>query len=101
MHDSVYEIAGDPRLAKFLRTSLTTLANGSEPLLRELAEGVLSGRVNLREAVASDAYGEALSSAFERFSAYYDRLDGDEKERLTSETAQQLDDLLDERHPKP
>ncbi|MFI5938141.1 hypothetical protein [Actinoplanes sp. NPDC051494] len=96
MHDSVYDIAGDdPRIAKYLRTSLTALANGSDPLLRELAEGVLSGQVNLRDAVASDVYDEAVGSAFERFSTHYDQLDADEKARLTSEAGQQLDELLD------
>lgn len=42
MHHSVYDMAGDdPRIAKFLRTTLTKLADGDDPLMREMARGVL------------------------------------------------------------
>lgn len=100
MHDSVYDIAGDdPRIAKFLRSSLTALARGDDPILREMAEGVLAGQVDLREAAASEAYGEALGRSFERFQDHYDQLDDDEREQLVARAGRQLDDLLDERPP--
>jgi hypothetical protein len=96
MHDSVYEMAGDdPRLAKLLRASLTKLAAGPDGLLKELAEGVLSGHVDLRQAAMSDTYGDELGSAFGRFWSHYEQLDQQERDELVQQTAEQLDELLD------
>ncbi|NJC69098.1 hypothetical protein HC031_05080 [Planosporangium thailandense] len=100
MHDSVYEVASDdPRLAKLLRASLTKLATGPEGPLREMAEGVLSGHLDLRRAAMSDAYGDALGSAFGRFWSHYEQLDQQERDELVRRTEDQLDALLD--GPRP
>jgi hypothetical protein len=96
MHDSAYEIAGDdPRMAKVLRASLQKLADGPDGLLKEMAEGVLRGEVDLRQAAMSDAYGQELGDAFDRFSTYYTDLDQAERDRLVADTEGQLDDLLE------
>jgi hypothetical protein len=96
MHNSVYEIAGhDPRLAKLLRASLTKLANGPDSPLREMAEGVLDGRLDLRTAAMSDAYGEELGTAFGQFWSYYEHLDDQQRQELVGQAEDQLDQLLD------
>jgi hypothetical protein len=96
LHDSAYEIAGDdPRLAKLLRMSLSKLAAGADGPLREMAEGVLSGHVDLRDAAMSEAYGDELGSAFERFWSHYEQLDEQDRDELVRQTQEQLDVLLD------
>ncbi|GII25491.1 hypothetical protein [Planosporangium mesophilum] len=100
MHDSVYEMAGDdPRLAKLLRASLTKLAAGPDGRLKELADGVLGGHVDLRQAAMSDAYSDELGAAFGRFWSHYEQLDQRERDELVGQTEQQLDNLLDEPRP--
>lgn len=96
MHDSAYEIAGhDPRIAKVLRLSLTKLAQGPEGPLKEMAEGVLDGHVDLRQAAMSDAYGDELGSAMQRFETHYEALDPDERTELVDNAERQLDEVLD------
>lgn len=96
MHDSVYDIAGDDsRIAKLLRVSLTKLADGPDGPLKELAEGVLSGHVDIRQAAMSDACGDELGAAFDRFSSYYEQLDQDERVALVEKAERQLSVLLD------
>jgi len=96
MHESVYDVAGDdPRLAKLLRVTLTELAEGPRGPLREMAEAVLEGQQDLREAAMSDAYGTELGTAFERFWSHYETLDEQERRDLVTRTERQLDDLLD------
>jgi hypothetical protein len=96
MHDSVYEIAGDdPRMAKLLRAGLTKLAAGPDGPLKEMADGVLAGQVDLRQAAMSDAYGTELGAALDTFSSHYDQLDQDERDQLIATTEHQLDELLD------
>ena len=96
MDDSVYQIAGDdPRIAKLLRAILTKLAHGSDPLMKELAQGVLAGHVDLRHAATSPAYDEAFESAFDKFTGYYDQLDQHQRDQLVADSEPQLDELLD------
>ena len=96
MHDSVYDIAGDdPRKAKLLRVSLEKLATSSDDRLREMAQSVLNGETDLRQAAASDAYGDALGESFDQFTTYYARLDNEERAAVIAETEHQLDKLLD------
>ncbi len=96
MHDSVYEIAGgDPRKAKLLRVSLEKLAAGPDERLKEMAQSVLNGETDLRQAAASDAYGDALGASFDRFTTYYARLDEQERAAVVGEAERQLNELLD------
>jgi hypothetical protein len=96
MHDSVYDIAGnDPRIAKLLRLNLAKLAAGPDGPLKEMAEGVLDGHVDLRHAALTDTYGTELGTAFHRFQVYYQDLDAADRDQLTAATQQQLDHLLD------
>ena len=96
MHDSAYDIAGeDPRKAKLLRASLQKLADGPDGLLKEMADGVLRGEIDLREAAASDVYGPEIGAAFDRFSTYYSALDQSERDALIANAERQLDELLD------
>ncbi|WP_067508268.1 hypothetical protein [Actinoplanes sp. TFC3] len=102
MHDSVYEIAGDdPRIAKFLRTTLTQLADGDDPLMREMAKGVLDGSVDLRQAATSPAYDASFSAAADSFWSYYEGLNEDERQELARSGSSQLDVLLDEPDEPP
>ena len=92
MHDSAYDLAGgDPRKAKLLRVSLQKLADGPDGVLKEMAEGVLRGELDLREAAMSDVYGPALGAAFDQFSTYYTELDQEERDQLVATTERQLD----------
>ena len=98
MHDSAYDLAGgDPRKTKLLRGSLQKLADGPDGVLKEMAEGVLRGDLDLREAAMSDVYGPDLGAAFDRFSTYYTELDQEERDQLAATTERQLDELLDSR----
>jgi hypothetical protein len=97
MHDSAYDIAGtDPRKAKLLRASLQKLADGPDGLLKEMAEGVLRGEIDLRQAAMSDTYGPELGNAFDRFATYYTALDQSQRDLLVATTEHQLDKLLDD-----
>ncbi|OJF13004.1 hypothetical protein [Couchioplanes caeruleus] len=96
MHDSVYDLAGDdPRIAKFLRTALTQLADNPDPPLREMAQGVLDGHVDLRQAATSDAYAASFNEGSRAFWSYYDNLDETERQELARTGKHQLDTLLD------
>jgi hypothetical protein len=100
MHDSVYEIAGDdPRVAKALRAGLTKLADGPAGPLREMAEGVLDGGLDLRRAAMSDVYGAELGTAFGAFWSHYETLDEEQRAELTGNAERQLDAMLDETPP--
>ncbi|GIM98232.1 hypothetical protein [Paractinoplanes toevensis] len=102
MHDSVYEIAGnDPRKAKLLRASLQKLADQPDGLLKEMAEQVLRGELDLRQAAMSDTYGQPLGVAFDQFTTYYDELDQHERDELVADTQQQLNELLDDSRTAP
>jgi hypothetical protein len=96
VHDSAYEVAGnDARIAKMLRATLTRMAEGPDGSLKEMAVGVLSGKIDLRQAAMSDAYGAELGRAFGTFWTHYQELDDDERRELTEKGQQQLDALLD------
>jgi hypothetical protein len=98
MHDdSLYEVAaGDPRIAKLLRTSLQQLTDRPPGPLREMAEAVLRGHMDLRRAALSDAYGGELGAAFGRFWSEYQHMDPQERDRLMAQAEEHLDQLLDD-----
>lgn len=97
MHDSVYDIAGDdPRMAKYLRLLLVGLAKGPNRELAELAEGVLDGSVDLRQAAASDAYDHHFDGAFTAAYDDYQSLDSGQREALEREGSAQLNALLED-----
>ncbi len=97
MHDSVYDIAGgDPRIAKLLRLSLAKLAAGPDGSLKEMADGVLDGNVDLRHAAMSGTYGSEIGTAFNRFWTDYQHLEPADRDQLAADAQQQLDELLDE-----
>jgi hypothetical protein len=85
----------EPRKAKLLRASLQKLAGGPDGLLKEMADGVLRGELDLREAAMSNVYGPELGAAFDKFSTYYIDLDQQERDQLVATAGRQLDELLD------
>ena len=96
MHVSAYDVAGsDPRKSELLRKSLEKLAGGLDGVLKEMAEGVLRGELNLREAAMSDVYGAELGVVFDQFAAYYAKLDQQERDHLVVTAERQLDELVD------
>ena len=99
MHDSVYEMAGDPRVAKAVRLLLTELGDGPDGPLKEMAEGILAGNLDPREAAGSAAYGDELGTAFGSFWTRYQQLGPDERAELVEATERELDDLLDRPPP--
>ncbi|MDI6101708.1 hypothetical protein QLQ12_24100 [Actinoplanes sp. NEAU-A12] len=99
MHDSVYDVAGDPRKAELLRMSLDRIAEGPDGPLREMAREVLAGRADLRAATREAAYGDELSKAFGRFWGDYQAMSPAERDQLVQDTRQRVDELFDEPRP--
>lgn len=90
--------AGDTSLARMLEGSLHRLASGrAGPLLAELADDVLHGRMRLRAAASSTMYGAALSDAVHHFQHWYDQLDPQQRAALTGEADPPLLDVNDRR----
>ncbi|GAB7036562.1 MULTISPECIES: hypothetical protein [Catenuloplanes] len=94
MHDSAYELAGDRRMTKAVRLLLEKLAAGTDGTLKEMAEGVLAGNLDLREAAHSSIYGDALSAATEPALRRCAEMDEDERRALVRRTEAELEDLL-------
>ena len=95
--DTLYQVAGDdPRIAKFLRTSLTRLADGPDGPLREMAGAVLRGDLDLRQAALSDAYGAELGTAFHRFWSDYQGMEPADRDRAVQQAEEHLDTLLED-----
>jgi hypothetical protein len=83
MNDDISEIVGgDAHRAKVLREQLSLLAKGSNPMLREMATGVLNGDLGLRDAAASDVYGDAIGSTFNTFWTKYQDMTPEERTDL-------------------
>ena len=96
MHDSVHDIAGDPRRARLLRMSLERIADGPDGPLREMAREVLAGRADLRAATREAAYGDEIGRAFTRFWGDYQAMSPDERDRLVQDARDRADELADE-----
>lgn len=73
---------GDTRRGRVLEDNLNQLANGRDPLLREMAKAVLDGELRLRDATQSDTYGSALSEAFVTFWTKYEDMSPEERAEL-------------------
>jgi hypothetical protein len=88
----IMDVAGqDPARAVVVGLALRRLASGAKgELLKEMAESVLSGRISLRQAVASDAYGEAVTKGFDRFWSRYERLSESQRRRAVEKGDAQL-----------
>ncbi|MEU4619607.1 hypothetical protein AB0G04_06480 [Actinoplanes sp. NPDC023801] len=91
--DSLRDVAGDARLARLLRTSLTRIADGPDGPMREMAREVLAGRTDLRTALREPAYGEPLGAAFDRFWGDFRAMSQDERDQLVKDTRQRLGEL--------
>lgn len=76
---------GDPYRARALHQLLTRLADSPNPLLREMATGVLKGGLSLREAANSQAYSGALADRFDTFWQHYQNLSPDEHQALLAD----------------
>ncbi|WHT19016.1 hypothetical protein N8J89_38980 [Crossiella sp. CA-258035] len=100
--DPLLDIAKDPARAKALRQSLERLAAGAGgSALAEMANDVLTGRSDLRTAVLSGTYAEALNSRVQQFSTWYQGLSEQEKEEQTERARAHLDQLRNEDQPPP
>jgi hypothetical protein len=88
----IMDVAGqDPARAVVLSLSLRRLATGaSGELLAEMAQAVLSGQVSLRQAAASQVYGDAFAKGFSRFWARYERMTESERRRAIEKGNAQL-----------
>jgi hypothetical protein len=81
-------------MAKPLRASLQNSPTGP---LKEMADSVLAGNIDLRQAAMSDAYSTDLGAAFDQFAHYCAPLDDRERDRdeVVATIQHQLDELLD------
>ena len=73
---------GDEPRTRELHDALVRLADGTNPLLREMAAAVLNGELGLREAVASDTYASQLTEPFKGFWTQYQEQTAGEREHL-------------------
>jgi hypothetical protein len=74
---------GDTAKNAVMQASLRQLARGSAgPVLQEMAREVLAGRLRLRHAVTSEAYGGAVFDGYEKFWAKLEQRSPEERERL-------------------
>lgn len=88
---------GDPGTTRMLRESLRRLADqGHSAELREMAQGVLGGRITLREAALSQAYGSALAERVQTFLHEYQSMAPAEREALVDEGRRRLERLAQE-----
>ncbi|MBB5118439.1 hypothetical protein [Streptomyces eurocidicus] len=81
----------DAARARMLHTSLRALARGGAgPVLQEMAEEVLGGRMGLRECLRTNAYAEALGRAATAAHAEWERMPAAEREHHEAEARRLL-----------
>jgi hypothetical protein len=86
MNPDILETAGgDTYRARALHRLLSTLADGPDPVLREMARGVLQGDLGLRDAAASPVYGDAIADRFDTFWRHHQNLTPDEHQALLAD----------------
>ena len=86
MNPDLLDMAGDdPCRARAIQQLLTKLVDGPNPVLREMATGVLNGDVTLRDAAASSAYSDAIAGRFDTFWQRYETLTPDEHDDLLAD----------------
>jgi hypothetical protein len=87
----IMDVAGQDPARAVVSLTLRRLASGTKgDLLKEMAESVLSGRTSLRQAAASEAYGQAIETGFDRFWSRYERLSEAQRRRAVEEGDAQL-----------
>jgi hypothetical protein len=83
MNPELMDMAGgDSYRARAIQQLLTKLSDGPNPLLREMASGVLKGELNLRDAASSGVYSDAIADRFDTFWHRYQDLTPDEHQAL-------------------
>ncbi len=94
---------GDPAIARLLHMQLTELAQGKGGnILAEMAQEILTGRVDLREAIRTRGYEEEVVSGIEKFRNYWDSMSSEEKqaaERAGNELLSELRSKEDKVNP--
>lgn len=83
MNPEVFDMAGgDSYRARAIHKLLIEIADGPDPLLREMATGVLRGDLSLRDATASQVYSDAITDRFDIFWQRYQDLSPEEHQAL-------------------
>jgi hypothetical protein len=92
--DESFGIARTSDQARRLRLALNTLATGSAgPALQDMARDVLSGKVELRAAMQSRAYEEAIGERVEVFSTWYRGLSESQRDAEVERARHAMQDL--------
>ncbi|MEV5748308.1 hypothetical protein AB0L00_10855 [Actinoallomurus sp. NPDC052308] len=82
---------GDIARTEIMRAALRQLARGSGgPVLQEMAREVLAGRLKLRDAVKTEAYGQALFGDYQEFWQKIEQRPVAERKRLAASSEQML-----------
>jgi hypothetical protein len=82
---------GDVARIAVMRASLKQFANGlAGPVLKEMADEVLAGRLDLRTAATSGAYSQTLFESYGKFWSKLERIPEAERERLAQSGAAML-----------
>jgi hypothetical protein len=97
-YDRLHVVARDHALTKSLHQSLEQLASSeANSALRDFAQDVLQGRMNLRDAALSSAYADALGDGVRQFLAWYNSLSENERAEQTAIGDEYLRSLREER----
>ncbi|MFJ9040252.1 hypothetical protein ACIRF8_27185 [Streptomyces sp. NPDC102406] len=85
------DLTDDPVQQRLLRKAMETFRRGDAgPVLKEMAQEVLAGRVGLREATRVSAYAEAVIERGREFRERWDRMSDREREELARSGEQQV-----------
>ncbi len=88
---------GDLYRARALHQLLARLADGPEPLLREMATGVLNGDLSLRDAAASQTYSDAIADRFDTFWQHHQNLTPEQHRTLLADGHR----FIEQQHTSP
>jgi len=86
----------DPATARVLRASLEKLRTGRDPVLRDLAEDILAGRLSLRDVTTSNAALPALRRALGRYTEWQASLSKEEFSKVIDQTQQAIGRLREQ-----
>ncbi len=92
LDDDLERLTRNPRAARGLKDGLERLARGeSGPVFAEMANDLLSGRIDLHSVAHSSAYGREFGAAYAGFEQWQASLSDEERKRTLREVKSILD----------
>ena len=88
LDDELSQMAGNPRLARAIRSGLEKLSAGKAgPVMAEMANELLAGRTSLREIGRGSVYAGQFTEARDSFQEWSSKLTPEERDKLIADTA--------------